>query len=163
MHVCLIVKFNARCSLQIEVFVILCCRRRRTCISKEFTQTKSFGFRNSPDYSIIYNSHLTKTHGEILFLNYVWSLSVHSPSEGNLSSPASPPADTAQTYCYCHGPEEGNMLGCNSSTCAYERFHLHCLGLKLEHKSQHWYCPDCRKLPEFRKKMKRKTTTWSWQ
>ena len=76
-------------------------------------------------------------------------------SETDSASP-SPPAETAQTYCYCHGPEEGNMVGCDNSTCAYQWFHLDCLGLKSEPKSQHWYCPDCRKLLKFRKKTKRK-------
>ena len=79
-----------------------------------------------------------------------------APSEANLLSPALPPADTAQTYCYCHGPEEGNRVGCDNSTCACEWFHLDCLGLKSEPKSQNWYCPDCRKLPEFRKRRKEK-------
>ena len=54
------------------------------------------------------------------------------------------PAETAQTYCYCHGPEEGNMVGCDNPTL----FHLDCLGLKSEPKLKQWYCPDCRKKEE---------------
>ena len=41
-----------------------------------------------------------------------------APSGTDPSSPL-PAAETAQNYCYCRGPEEGNMVGCDNSTCAY--------------------------------------------
>ena len=52
-------------------------------------------------------------------------------------------------YCYCRGPEEGDMVGCDNRNCQYEWFHLTCLGLNTLPKKKHWYCPDCRKLPQF--------------
>ena len=63
-------------------------------------------------------------------------------------------------YCYCQRPEEGDMVACDNSTCPHAWFHVSCLGLKSLPSSRTWYCPDCRKLPEFSRK-KRKTATHS--
>lgn len=65
------------------------------------------------------------------------------------------------TYCYCNGPEEGDMVGCDNADCQHEWFHLKCLGLKFHPKSKTWYCPDCQKLPNFRRKQNKigSTTT----
>ena len=76
----------------------------------------------------------------------------------SLSGPSSslPSVETSgnseKTYCYCRGPEYGDMVGCDNPSCLYEWFHLSCLKLVALPKSKHWYCPDCRKLPEFRRK-----------
>ncbi len=35
--------------------------------------------------------------------------------------------DELLTYCYCKGPEEGEMVGCDNSECVYRWFHLKCL------------------------------------
>ncbi len=51
-----------------------------------------------------------------------------------------------QVYCYCRGPEAGDMVGCDHKGCPYKWFHLSCLKLKTFPKSKVWYCPDCRKL-----------------
>ena len=32
--------------------------------------------------------------------------------------------DEKQCYCYCQGPEEGEMVGCDNPDCKYEWFHL---------------------------------------
>ena len=32
-------------------------------------------------------------------------------------------------FCYCQGPEEGDMVGCDNPSCEYEWFHLCCLKL----------------------------------
>ena len=37
------------------------------------------------------------------------------------SSTSSP---TVTTYCYCDGPEEGSMVGCDNPSCVYQWFHL---------------------------------------
>ena len=63
---------------------------------------------------------------------------------------------TTEVYCYCQGPEEGQMVGCDNTQCKYQWFHLACLGLKSEPKSKHWYCPDCRQLPEFQNRKGKK-------
>lgn len=76
-----------------------------------------------------------------------------NPQQNPQPSSAKP---TTVVYCYCRGPEEGRMVGCDNSKCKYEWFHLTCLGLKVEPKSKHWYCPDCRILPQFQTKRKKK-------
>lgn len=51
-----------------------------------------------------------------------------------------------EVYCYCRGPEAGDMVGCDYKECPYKWFHLSCLNLKTFPKSKVWYCPDCRKV-----------------
>jgi len=58
--------------------------------------------------------------------------------------------DDEELYCYCRRPEEGTMIGCDNSDCKIEWFHLSCLRLAIAPKGK-WYCPDCRKLPQFLK------------
>lgn len=64
--------------------------------------------------------------------------------------------DEKQRYCYCQGPEEGEMVGCDNPDCKYEWFHLKCLGFDSAPTSTFWYCPDCRKLPQFRRRKAKK-------
>ncbi|KAM0793528.1 hypothetical protein ACM66B_000966 [Microbotryomycetes sp. NB124-2] len=45
-------------------------------------------------------------------------------------------------YCFCGRPSFGEMIGCDSSTCAIEWFHLSCVGLKTTPEGS-WYCKDC--------------------
>ena len=59
------------------------------------------------------------------------------------------------TYCYCHGPEEGNMVRCDNSTCAYQLFHLDPLGLKLEPNHNPGIALIARKYSSFEKKTKK--------
>ena len=60
-----------------------------------------------------------------------------------------------QVYCYCRGPEEGTMIACDNLNCPIEWFHISCLHmLTLPKGKAKWYCPDCRKLPQFLKKRK---------
>jgi len=49
-------------------------------------------------------------------------------------------------YCYCQGPDEGEMVACDNPRCIYQWFHLECLYLDTPPTSRTWYCPDCRKL-----------------
>ena len=60
--------------------------------------------------------------------------------------------DSTKTYCYCRGLEYGDMIGCDNPRCLHQWFHLSCLKLVCPPKSKYWYCPDCRKLPKFRRK-----------
>ena len=56
----------------------------------------------------------------------------------------------AQTYCYCHGLDEGEMIGCDNEDCKIEWFHLKCLKITQNSIPKgKWYCPECRKLPQF--------------
>ena len=50
--------------------------------------------------------------------------------------------------------ESGQMIGCDNPHCTYEWFHFECLQLSAPPKKKSWYCPDCRKLPTFKKKSK---------
>lgn len=72
------------------------------------------------------------------------------------SSSTTPESDKSRTptYCYCNGPDEGAMVGCDNPSCRFQWFHFDCLGLKAQPKAKHWYCPDCRKL-RFSKKEKK--------
>ncbi|SMN01988.1 hypothetical protein SPONN_289 [uncultured Candidatus Thioglobus sp.] len=56
-------------------------------------------------------------------------------------------------YCYCRQPEpehgpSSEMIACDNDQCLLKWFHTTCLMLKSIPKGK-WYCPDCRKLPEF--------------
>ena len=94
-----------------------------------------------------------------------------SPSGPSCSVPLSEPGpsssvpsvetdgDSAKTYCYCQGPEYGDMVGCDNPSCLHEWFHLSCLKLVCQPKSKYWYCPDCRKLPEFKRKKSKKLSS----
>jgi len=53
-------------------------------------------------------------------------------------------------YCYCNGPDVGDMVGCDNPECQFQWFHLSCLGLEKLPTTKYWYCPDCRKLPNRR-------------
>ena len=63
---------------------------------------------------------------------------------------------SSEEYCYCRGPEEGDMVGCDNPDCKIKWFHSTCLNMSLP-KCKYWYCPDCRKLPNFKRKSKKKT------
>ena len=55
-----------------------------------------------------------------------------------------------QTYCYCHGQDEGEMIGCDNEDCIIEWFHMKCLKITPNSIPKgKWYCPECRKLPQF--------------
>ncbi|KAJ8298555.1 hypothetical protein KUTeg_023898 [Tegillarca granosa] len=46
--------------------------------------------------------------------------------------------------------EEGKMIACDNDKCVYGWFYMSCLKLKRPPKGK-WYCPDCRKLPKFKR------------
>ncbi len=64
-------------------------------------------------------------------------------------------SNSIQQYCYCQGPEEGDMVGCDNPSCTFQWFHLKCLKLKSFPQCKSWYCPDCRKLPELKRRKKK--------
>jgi len=61
----------------------------------------------------------------------------------------------SELFCYCRGPEEGSMIACDNHQCKIEWFHQSCLKLNAIPRGK-WYCPDCRKLPQFLKGKKKK-------
>ena len=70
-----------------------------------------------------------------------------------------PSASTSSTtpilYCYCRQPEDNSseMIECDNKLCENQWFHLHCLKMKRKDIPKgRWYCPDCRKLPQFKRR-----------
>ena len=62
-----------------------------------------------------------------------------------------------RTFCYCHGPDTGLMIGCDNKDCRIQWFHTKCLDInKLSIPKGDWYCPDCQELPKFKRKSKGK-------
>ena len=85
---------------------------------------------------------------------------------GGLSEQCSPCTSTSdgglnkKLYCYCKQPEDGvaEMIACDNPQCLIEWFHTDCLKIKHIPKGK-WYCPDCRKLPQFNVVRKGKRAT----
>ena len=53
-------------------------------------------------------------------------------------------SEVNEVYCYCKGPEEGKMIGCDNNECAIQWFYLDCLKFTSIPKGK-CFCPDCRK------------------
>jgi len=49
---------------------------------------------------------------------------------GNSSAGDDASDSTVQTFCYCHGPEEGDMIACDNPKCTIEWFHIICLQME---------------------------------
>ena len=60
------------------------------------------------------------------------------------------------TFCYCHGPEEGDMIACDNRKCTIEWFHITLQMERFPNDKAKWYCSDYRELPQFQVR-KRKT------
>ena len=54
-------------------------------------------------------------------------------------------------YCLCSQVEHGDMICCDNSECPIEWFHYRCVKVEKAPKGK-WYCPDCRKMPAFKRK-----------
>ena len=59
-----------------------------------------------------------------------------------------------ELYCYCCGTEKGSMIACDNRECKIEWLHNKCLKLKSIPRDK-WYCPECRRLPQFIKRGKK--------
>ena len=61
--------------------------------------------------------------------------------------------DGVYMYCYCKEDKGGEMVGCDNKECEHGQwFHLPCLRLKRPPRAGKWYCPNCQKLPQFKRK-----------
>ena len=67
-----------------------------------------------------------------------------APSTGNAT----------EVYCYCRGPERDDMVACDNPSCPYMWFHFDCLKITAPPRNKLWFCPECRKLPQFARKRK---------
>ncbi len=59
-----------------------------------------------------------------------------------------------EVWCYCRQGEAGNMIGCDNIDCQIEWFHNSCVGVACPPRGK-WFCPDCRKLPQFKPKRRK--------
>ncbi|XP_052233785.1 uncharacterized protein LOC127846525 [Dreissena polymorpha] len=59
--------------------------------------------------------------------------------------------DDEKLYCVCGQVEFGLMTACDNTECSMEWFHWGCVGIENEPQGK-WYCPECRKLPAFKRK-----------
>ena len=58
--------------------------------------------------------------------------------------------------CYCRKNDKENTVNCSNKDCPYLAFHESCLAITGP-LPRTWYCPHCRKLPQFKKgKVKQK-------
>ena len=65
--------------------------------------------------------------------------------------------DGVYIYCYCKQDNGGEMVGCDNKECQHGQwFHLTCLKMKKPPRASKWYCPNCRKLTQFKRKRQRK-------
>lgn len=74
-----------------------------------------------------------------------------SPGPSGITVTSQPQLDHERKYCYCGGPEEGRMIGCDNEDCVLQWFHTSCLMIDTIPRGK-WYCPDCRKLSKFNRK-----------
>ena len=114
----------------------------RTYKLKEYIRMKNFG-------SVVFLARL-------LFENSILPELQRPPEAKTLPSSSdtiSLSLPCTEVFCYCRGPEAGDMVGCDNKECMYKWFHLSCLNFKTFPKSKMWYCPDCRKLKTKKKKI----------
>ena len=60
-------------------------------------------------------------------------------------------------FCWCKGPEEGEMIHCDSEACKVGWFHFPCEGILFLPTGQ-WLCPDCQSKFYFFTNVKVQTT-----
>ena len=58
--------------------------------------------------------------------------------------------DITRLWCYCQEPSFGDMVLCDNEECPIKWFHFDCLRIRCPPKNR-WYCPSCRRLPQFTK------------
>ena len=58
--------------------------------------------------------------------------------------------------CYCQKKTDESTVTCSNPKCPVSKFHLSCLAIERVPKT--WYCPHCRKLPEFKVKKPKSET-----
>ena len=51
---------------------------------------------------------------------------------------------SSDKWCYCRGPEEGQMICCDNKKYPISWYHTDCLRIVTIPKGK-WYCPDCKK------------------
>ena len=67
----------------------------------------------------------------------------------DLKAQLSPEEVTKPGDCYCRETTSEAPITCANHTCKISKFHPSCLGIKNVTVPKMWYCPHCRKLPQF--------------
>ena len=70
---------------------------------------------------------LTSILPELLGKWYTRPYEPVNKAESDESLTSSSKADSTETFCYCKGIEEGEMIACDNAECAVEWFHTRCL------------------------------------
>ena len=160
-----ICRYSANCSVLEGHIVILFCGRREIYTLKDCTLMKSFGqLMLSEPKCYSKTQILPELIGRFYSRTHQSSSNECSGSNTQATTVTSPTtSDDSNSefedytkYCYCQGTKDGEMVGCDNPKCTYQWFHLICLHLDAAPTSKYWYCPDCRKLPQFQRKMKGK-------
>ena len=63
--------------------------------------------------------------------------------------------DENRLWCFCEMPSTDELVNCTNKTCPIKKFHMSCLRIRCPPKGK-WLCPNCRKLPKFKKGGKKK-------
>lgn len=71
--------------------------------------------------------------------------------------PVSKPIDNG--ICFCRAPRDETVITCSNTECPYAGFHPSCLALSSAMIPKTWYCPHCSKLPQFKRKRGRSSST----
>ena len=55
-----------------------------------------------------------------------------------------------EAWCYCRKSFDSELIGCDNENCSVQWYHFECVGVKIKPRGK-WYCPECRKLPQFKR------------
>ena len=80
---------------------------------------------------------------------------LYSMDNAVVNNPNNDKSGSQKLYCYCKSEEFGELITCDCITCSIEWFHVKCLYLSKIPNGK-WYCPDCQKLRDRNKRLRRK-------
>ena len=58
------------------------------------------------------------------------------------------------SICFCRKPADNDVITCSNVECPYVQFHTSCFSLCAAAIPKLWYCPQCCRLPQFKRKRK---------
>lgn len=77
-----------------------------------------------------------------------------SAAIGSATCRSSEHQEESGEWCFCGLPSFGLMIECDNKKCSIQWFHCECLRIRSVPKGK-WYCPSCRKLPQFSSRSKK--------
>lgn len=60
-----------------------------------------------------------------------------------VDDPMNEDSDEQDSFCYCGGPEYGDMIQCDGESCIGKWFHFSCVKIKRAPKARKWFCKNC--------------------